>query len=125
MSATYVNSRTCEPSPKRPYAEPVNAGWTERLLAGAKSIVRVRRVDQAGGEDGVEAAVARIDADLKDGKLAEVVAQAAKLSPKVAAPARGWLDKVEARVAVERAVAEIERDLKSALGSGVASGKKG
>jgi hypothetical protein len=98
-------------------AEAPNAGWTDRLLAGAKSIVRVRRVDQGADDTGIEAVVARIEIDLKDGKLAEVSSAAAKLPAKVLTPARGWLDKVEARASVERAVVDIEGELKAALGS--------
>ena len=98
-------------------AEPANASWKDRLLAGAKSIVRVRRVDQAAEDASIEAAVARIETDLKDGKLAEVATTAAKLPAKALAPARGWLDKVEARASVERALADVERNLKASLGA--------
>lgn len=106
-------------------ATPANASVTERLLAGAKSVVRIRRVDQGTDDAGVEAVVARIEANVKDGKLPEAVAEAGKLSPKALAPAREWLDKVEARAAVERAVAAIEVELKSALGAGAQPSQPG
>lgn len=106
-------------------ATPANASVAERLIAGAKSVVRIRRVDQATDDAGIEAVVARIEANVKDGKLVEAVADTGKLSPKALAPARDWLDKVEARAAVERAVAAIEAELKSALGAGAQPGRKG
>ena len=106
-------------------AEPANASWTDRLLAGAKSVVRIRRVDQGGADTGAEAAVARIEAALKDGRLTNVVAEAEKLPAKSLAPARGWLDQVAARAAVERAITDIERQLKASLGAGATGDRKG
>lgn len=99
-------------------AQPANAHWTDRLLAGAKSVVRIRKVDQGADDAGVEARVARMESSLKAGKLADVLTEAGKLGAKTSAPARGWLDKIEARAAVERAMAAIEGELKASLGAG-------
>lgn len=106
-------------------ATPANASVAERLIAGAKSVVRIRRVDQVSDDAGIEAVVARIEANVKDGKLAEAAAETGKLSPRALAPARDWLDRIEARAAVERAVAAIEAELKAALGAGAQPGRKG
>ncbi|MGE0629400.1 MAG: COG4223 family protein, partial [Hyphomicrobiaceae bacterium] len=102
-----------------------DASWTDRLLAGAKSIVKVRRVDAPADDNSAEAIVARMEKSLKSERLGDVLIEAAKLSPKAAQPARGWLDKIGARAAVERAMARIEDDLKQSLGAGSGGGKKG
>ena len=57
----------------------------DRLLAGAKSIVRVRKTDARQHETSAEALVARMEAALKDGRLGEVMDEAKKLSPKAQA----------------------------------------
>jgi hypothetical protein len=89
----------------------------DRLVSGARTIVRVRKVAPAANDDSVEAVVARIEADVKEGRLTDVAEDAKKLSPKTAAPAHDWLERVEARAAVDRAVAGLEGGLKTALGS--------
>jgi len=96
-------------------AQPKDAHWTERLLASAKSVVKVRRVDQGADEKGVEASVARMEQALKAGKLADVTTEAGKLSEQARAPAAAWLEKVNARAAVERAITAIEQELKASL----------
>jgi hypothetical protein len=89
----------------------------DRLVSGARTIVRVRKVAPAAGDDSVEAVVARMEQAVKAGRLTEVAEEAKKLSPKTAAPAHDWLERVEARAAVDRAVAALEGGLKTALGS--------
>lgn len=99
-----------------------NAGIVDRLMAGAKSIVRVRRTDTAADDVSAEATVARMEAALKEGRLAEVAASATKLSAPARKVAGPWLDRVEASAAVERAISTVESELKSSLG---AAGKRG
>ena len=96
-------------------AEPADASVWERLLAGAKSIVRVRKTGQPSDDMSAEAVVGRMEAALKEGRLGEVLAQGAKLPPKSALAAEDWLRKVQARYAVDQAVAEIETALKATL----------
>jgi hypothetical protein len=91
------------------------AGVVDRLLASAKSIVRVRRVTQGADDQTAEAIVARMEAALKDGRLGDVQAEAKKLPPKAQAPAQVWLTKVAARVSVDQAISEIEDKLKASL----------
>lgn len=95
-----------------------DAGVVDRLLASAKSIVRVRRVNQGADDQSAEAVVARMEAALKDGRLVDVQNEAKKLSPKAQAPAQAWLAKVAARVSVDQAIAEIEDKLKTSLTAG-------
>jgi hypothetical protein len=53
---------------------------------------------------------------VKDGRLADVLASAKKLPPKAALTGEDWVRKVEARQAVDQAMAEVEAQLKAALG---------
>ena len=93
----------------------------ERLLGSAKSLVRVRRADLPANDTSTEATVARIDRQLKQGNLAGVLAEAKKLPEKSAQPARSWLERVAARANIDRAVTDIESQLKTSLGSSAAT----
>lgn len=87
----------------------------DRLMSSARSIVRVRKSNPEAGDNSAEAVAARIDAALKAGRPNDVLAEAKKLSPKAQNAAAAWLAKVEARAAVDRVVAEVESQLKTAL----------
>ena len=106
-------------------AERSDATLVDRLLAGARSIVRVRKTGHADDDTSAEAVVGRMEAALKDGRLAEVLANGKKLPPKAALAGEDWLKKVEARLAVEQALAEVEAALKSSLGPAPAGGTDG
>jgi hypothetical protein len=56
-----------------------------------------------------------MEAALKDGNIGETLAQSKRLPPKAAGAAAGWLKRLEARYAADKAVAEIEAALKSSL----------
>ena len=99
--------------------EPANAGVIDRLLSGAKSVVRVRKVSQDASDTGVEATVARMEAAVKEGRLADVLSESKKLSGRASVPAQDWLTKVEARNTVERAIGGVEASLKASLASGI------
>ena len=58
----------------------------------------------------------RMDSALKEARLAEVLEQGKKLPPKASLVAEDWLRQVEARQAVDQALADIESQLKSSLG---------
>lgn len=96
--------------------EPGNAGLVDRLVNGAKSVVRVRKQGHAADDNSVEAIVGRMEAALKESRLGDVLAQAKKLPPKAALAGEEWLKKVEARQAVDAAIADIEQTLKTSLG---------
>ena len=94
---------------------PTDASALDRLLIGAKSIVRVRRVEHSPDDTSIEAIVSRMEKALAEGKFAEVLDQAKQLPAKALEPAEGWLAKVEARAAVDRALASVEDQLKVSL----------
>lgn len=104
-------------------AEQPNANVLDRLLSGAKSVVRVRKVNADASENGVEAVVARMETAIKEDRLGDVLAEAKKLSGRAALPAQDWLTKVEARNTVERAIASVEANLKASLASGTEPAK--
>lgn len=94
-----------------------DASVLERLVAGAKSVIRVRKVGQAADDKGAEAVIARMEQALQDGRSAAVVDEAKKLSPKARGAAHDWLAAVEARAAVDTALAQIDTQLKATLTS--------
>lgn len=103
-------------------AEPAGGGVVDRLIAGAKSVVRVRKINAGADEQGTEAVLARMESALKEGRLGDVLAEAAKLPPKAAVPAHDWLVKVEARNTVDRAIAAVETTLKASLAAAPEAG---
>ena len=105
-------------------AEPEQGSVMDRLLASAKSVVRVRKVVHAQDDKSTEAIVARMEEGLKEGRLGDVLDQSKKLNEKPLAVAAPWLKKIEARYAIETAVADLEQSLKTAL-AGSADAKKG
>lgn len=96
-------------------AEPAEGSVVERLIAGAKSVVRVRRISHNAEDQSAEAVVARIEAALKEGRLGEVIEQAKAIPPQAAGGAQDWLEAVKARYAVDQAIAGVEGELKSSL----------
>ncbi len=95
--------------------EPADGTMVERLRAGAKSIVRVRKVDHKPGDNSAEAIVGRMEIALKEGRLGNAIDEVKSLQPRAAAVTRDWLDKVEARHSVDRALSAVESQLKSSL----------
>ncbi len=103
-------------------ADAKDASVVDRLLTGAKTIVRVRKLTPDADDTSVEATVARIENALRESRLGDVVAAAKPLPHKTITPAtRAWLEKVEARQAVETAMATIDQQLKSSLGAAPAT----
>ena len=98
-------------------AEKPDASLLDRMLSGARSVVRVRKVDHAADDTGLEAVIGRMETALKEGRLAEVLANAKKLPPKAALAGEDWVRKVEARLAIEQAMADVETKIKGALGA--------
>jgi hypothetical protein len=98
-------------------AEQPEATVLERLWAGARSIVRVRKAGHKAEEAGVEASIARMEGALKEGRLGDVLAEGKGLPPKAALAGEGWLNKVAARHAIDQALADIDRQLKASLGT--------
>ncbi len=96
-------------------SDPADGSVVDRLWAGAKSVVRVRKVSHTSDDKSAEAIVGRMDQALKDNRLGDVIEQSKLLPAKAAQPAQAWLAKVDARAAVDRALATIEGQLKSSL----------
>jgi hypothetical protein len=99
-------------------AEPADAPLLERLLSGARSIVRVRKSGSAAEEGSLEATIARMETALKENRLGDLLAQGKKLPPKAALAAEDWLRRVEMRYQVEQALADTEAALKRSLAAG-------
>ncbi len=95
---------------------PADASAFDRLLLGAKSVVRVRRTQHSPDDTSVEAVVGRMEAALAEGKFQDILALAGQLPPKALEPAEAWLARVEARAAVGTALASVEDQLKASLG---------
>ena len=104
-------------------SEEAPAGETvfDRIVDRAKSLVRIRRADLPASDKSTEAVVSRIDAQLQQGNLVAALDQAKNLSEKARQPAQEWIDRVAARADVDRAIASLERQLKSSLGSNAAT----
>lgn len=101
--------------------EPAGDTVFDRIVDHAKSLVRVRRADLPASDTSTEAVVSRIDAELKQGNLVAALDQAKNLSEKAREPAQKWLDRVAARADIDRAIASLEKQLKSSLGSNAAT----
>ncbi len=104
--------------------QPADGSVLDRMLAGAKSVVRVRKVVHGADDTSTEAVIGRMEAHLKDGRLAELLDEGKKLPDKPRATASVWLDKIKARFTIETALADLEQTLKNAL-AGAADVKKG
>lgn len=94
---------------------PADASAWDRMLANARTIVRVRKTDAPEGDASVEATVARIEKHLDSGNLSDVLAEIGKLPPETAARLSSWTQKVAARESVDEALASVENELKAAL----------
>lgn len=106
-------------------AEKPDASLVDRLLSGARTIVRVRKVTHAPGDNSTEAVVGRMETALKENRLGDVLVEAGKLSPRAAIPAQDWLKKVEARQAVQASLAAVDAALKASLVNAPAADQKG
>ncbi|WP_353644145.1 phage tail protein [Mesorhizobium sp. WSM2239] len=78
-----------------------NAGFFERLLHSAESLVTVRPIGAVEGE-GVPETVARMEVALNAGDYAAAIAEYEKLPENVQAAAGVFIEKVRNRLAVER-----------------------
>jgi hypothetical protein len=94
-----------------------DGGLLERMQASAESLVRVRPVGDVAGDDR-DAILARVEQRAAQGNAAGALAELAKLSPQVRAPAEPWIAKAEARnqaiEASRRLAAEAMAALKAA-----------
>lgn len=96
---------------------PAEGGVIDRLVAGAKSIVRVRNLNPAADDKSASAVVSRMQNALTESRLGEVLEHAKTIPPAASGPAQDWLSKVEARHAVDDAIGQIEDQLEASLTS--------
>jgi hypothetical protein len=94
---------------------PADASIVDRLLAGAKSVVRVRKVSHDESDKSVEAVVARMETALAEDRLQDVLDEAKTLPQPSREVAQPFLAKVEARHAVDQALSNVEQQLKTSL----------
>jgi hypothetical protein len=94
---------------------PAEGSIVDRLLAGAKSVVRVRKISHEADDKSVEAVVSRMEAALGEDRLDDVLVEAMTLPQPARDAAQDFLAKVEARSAVDRALATVEQQLKASL----------
>jgi hypothetical protein len=80
-----------------------NAGYFERLLSSAKSLVKVRPVGPVGGA-GVPETVARLEAALGSGDYDKAVAEYGTLPEAPKAAGHAFMEQVRARLAAEQLV---------------------
>ncbi|PPD31051.1 MAG: hypothetical protein CTY20_01420 [Hyphomicrobium sp.] len=104
-------------------SEPADASVVDRLLAGAKSVVRVRKVSHTADDKSAEAIVGRMEQALRDNRLTDVITEAKQLPPRAVQPAQDWLGKVDARASVDRALAAVDGQLKTSLAGASAAGQ--
>lgn len=99
---------------------PADGSVFDQLLAGAKSVVRVRSVNHDASDTSPEAVVGRMEQALAAGQLGTVLEQAKSLQGSAADAAKDWLGKVNSRHAVDVALSQIENQLKTSLSGGTA-----
>lgn len=87
----------------------------DKLIAGARSVVRVRKIEHDTSDMSAEAIAGRMEKLLNEGRLGDVLSEADALSPKAKDAAQPFLDKVRARASVDSALASLEDQLKSSL----------
>jgi hypothetical protein len=87
----------------------------DRLLSGAKSVVRVRKVNPDSNDMSTEAIVSRVETALNEGRLSDALALAKSLPQRSRVPLDDWIIKVTARDTVDQAIAGVETTLKASL----------
>jgi len=87
------------------------------------SIVRIRRANFSDDDTSAGAIVARIENHLKSNNLTAALDEVQNLPETSIKYIADWVSKLEARVAVEQAIANIEQELKASLSA--SAGKKG
>jgi len=103
---------------------PAEGSIVDRLLAGAKSVVRVRKVSHSPDDKSVEAMVARMETALNEDRLGDVLQEARTLPQASQDAAQDFLAKVEARHAVDHALTSVEAQLKASLVAPAGAGDK-
>lgn len=96
-------------------AAPASGSVIERLVASARSVVKVRKISHDAADKSTEAVLGRMESALNENRLGDVIALAKEIPAEASSPAEDWLRKVEARHAVDKAIAGVEQQLKTSL----------
>ena len=91
-----------------------DGGILDTLASSARSLVQVRPIGQVAG-DGPAAVVARIEAALRAGDLASAEAEWGSLDAAAQAASADWAKGLEARIAVNEAIAGLNAALTASL----------
>jgi hypothetical protein len=97
--------------------QPSDQSLTERFIASAARLVRIRPVGTPAGDD-LAAVTARIETALRRGDTAAVEADAAKLPAAARQQAKPVLDKARARADAAAALGRIEQGVFAAIAGG-------
>jgi hypothetical protein len=89
----------------------------DRLTATAQSLVRVRPVGEAAGDD-VPTVVARIEARLRRGDLGGALADLDKLPERVKTSASAWAAEARARLGADTTLRRLSAEAATAMGGG-------
>jgi hypothetical protein len=97
-----------------------DASLLDRLLAGARSVVHIRKIGHASGDNSAEAVVERMQAALRQGRLGEALEYAKALPPRAARAGEEWIGRAQTRLAVDAALSELEAAVKASLAASAA-----
>jgi hypothetical protein len=96
---------------------PAQSGWTARLWANARSLVRVRPDGPVAGET-PEAILTRVEAALADNRLDLALSEWRQLPEKARQAGQQWQTELEARIAADERLAELLGRLASPAAGG-------
>lgn len=95
--------------------------WMSRSVNKVASLVSVRKMDEAEARNPMESTLARVDRLLRDGALADAVAELETLTGPQAAAAAPWLNAAHTRLMADKAVADLHTHAVAVLASVVAT----
>lgn len=95
-----------------------DASWTDQALGRLSSIITVRRADGDVAGDGTDALLARAEAALAKGDIAQAVAEVGQMQGPAATVAAPWLAQAQARVAADQAASRLSELTLSRLSGG-------
>jgi hypothetical protein len=96
-------------------ADREGGGFLDKLQANAERLVRIRRIEDAPGDDPASI-IGRIELRAIHMDVSEALAELAKLPPAVRAPAEAWIKKAQARVAAVELSRRLEAEALKTLG---------
>jgi len=100
----------------RAVAVPEGAGWMEQTVKNVTSLVTIRRAPGNLDGEGALGAVARAEYNLKNGDLVAALAELNGLEGNPKEAAQSWIDKAEARLSADKALAQMQTHILSLLG---------